>query len=413
MHESARYMLDVAVKGDPRVTLVRLKRRNKTINFTGKVIESLPIPEGVERVYYYDVKQKGLMLTVTQNGVKSFCVRRKFQGRAIRVTIGQFPEIPVELARTKALEIATSFALGRNPNIEKNAISQEATFGEFFNQYMEDYSKKLKRTWRNDEWEVNKYLKDWFPYKLSSITKQDVATRHLRVTNNHGLYAANRLLSRIKTIFNKAIEWGWKGENPAKDIKKHREESRERFLKPEELPKFLDALKKEKNKVAVDFFLVALQTGARKTNILKMRWEEISFESGLWSIPKGKSKNGELLKVVLTPSVIKILERRKKENLKRFQLETGWVFPGADAHNHFKEPKMAWQRILTAAGIKDLRIHDLRRTFGSYLAAQGATTSIIGKSLGHRSQESTKVYERLNLDSVRIFVGKTENIFNL
>jgi integrase len=63
-------------------------------------------------------------------------------------------------------------------------------------------------------------------------------------------------------------------------------------------------------------------------------------------------------------------------------------------------------RILKEAGIADLRIHDLRRTLGSWQAATGANSYIIGKSLGHRSQQSTAVYARLNLDPVRDSVNK-------
>lgn len=404
-------MLNVQEQGDPRVTPIRPWRTNTTFSFTAKEIAGLPIPEDRDREYYYDLRQKGLMLTVTRNGIKSFCVRRKFQGRAVRVTIGQFPDYSVEEARNKALEIIASFARGINPNIEKNAISHEETFGAFFKQYMEKYSMVQKRSWKSDQAQVNRYLKDWFNLKLSAITKKDVLARHLKITEQHGVYAANRLLSCIQTIYNKAIEWGWKGENPAKDIRKNREKSRDRFLQPNEIPLFLNALKKEKNQIAADYLRVSLQTGARKSNVLAMRWEQVNFEAKTWRIPE--TKNGDPITIALTPSIIKILENRKKKNLKLFKTESEWVFPGEDAKTHLKDPKKAWQRVLNTAKIKDLRIHDLRRTFGSYMAAQGATTAIIGKSLGHKSQQSTKVYERLNLDPVRAFVGKTESIFNL
>jgi integrase len=83
-----------------------------------------------------------------------------------------------------------------------------------------------------------------------------------------------------------------------------------------------------------------------------------------------------------------------------------WVFPGGGASGHLADPKKAWTRILTEAGIADLRIHDLRRTLGSWQAATGANSYIIGKSLGHRSQQSTAIYARLNLDPVRESVNK-------
>ncbi len=79
-----------------------------------------------------------------------------------------------------------------------------------------------------------------------------------------------------------------------------------------------------------------------------------------------------------------------------------WVFSSdISKSGHFSDPKKAWQRVLNSAGIENLRLHDLRRTLGSWQAATGATTAMIGKSLGHRSQQATAIYERLNIDPIR------------
>ena len=78
-----------------------------------------------------------------------------------------------------------------------------------------------------------------------------------------------------------------------------------------------------------------------------------------------------------------------------------WVFPGAGATGHLASPKRAWKRVLDRAKIRDLRIHDLRRTLGSYQARTGASLVIIGKSLNHKSAQSTSVYARLDIDPVR------------
>ena len=84
-----------------------------------------------------------------------------------------------------------------------------------------------------------------------------------------------------------------------------------------------------------------------------------------------------------------------------------WVFPADGASSktgergHLIDPKKAWSRILDRAKIKDLRIHDLRRTAGSYMAIKGVSSAIIGKALGHRSPRSTAIYARLTEDPVR------------
>lgn len=82
-----------------------------------------------------------------------------------------------------------------------------------------------------------------------------------------------------------------------------------------------------------------------------------------------------------------------------------WVFPGTGKTGHLVTPRKAWLEVLEAAGLdEDLRIHDLRRTLGSWQARAGASLQVIGKSLGHKSQQATAIYSRLDLDPVRASV---------
>jgi integrase len=175
-------------------------------------------------------------------------------------------------------------------------------------------------------------------------------------------------------------------------------------LQPDELPRFFEALANEPNEAARDFFMISLLTGARKSNTLAMCWKDISFASATWRIEV--TKNDDAQTVHLPQQAIDILTTRK------WKSESPWVFEGKDKSGHLADPKKAWARILEEANINDLRIHDLRRTLGSYQAATGANGYIIGKSLGHRSQQSTAIYARLNLDPVRESVNKaTEAMF--
>ena len=113
-----------------------------------------------------------------------------------------------------------------------------------------------------------------------------------------------------------------------------------------------------------------------------------------------ETKSGEPVTLALPPAAMTILQTRKVDS------SSEWVFPGKGATEHLMEPKTAWKRIIARAGIKDLRIHDLRRTLGSWQAAAGSSLPIIGKSLGHKSLGATQIYARLNLDPVRASVNK-------
>ncbi|MBN8532128.1 MAG: site-specific integrase [Alphaproteobacteria bacterium] len=270
-----------------------------------------------------------------------------------------------------------------------------------FQEFMERYSKKQKKSWHYDEREVNKFLSHWFQRKASSIARHEVQALHEKIHDENGLYQANRLLERIRAIYNKAIEWEWQGSNPTIGIKKFKEKSRDRFMKRDELPRFFEALSKEENETAKDYILVSLLTGARKSNVLAMRWREINFTTKEWRIPD--TKNGEAHTVPLSDRLIEILKARHDAKSGEY------VFPGSGKNGHLADPKKAWKRVLDRAGITDLRIHDLRRTLGSWQAATGATTAIIGKVLGHKSPLATKIYERLDLDPVRAAVEMAQD----
>lgn len=120
----------------------------------------------------------------------------------------------------------------------------------------------------------------------------------------------------------------------------------------------------------------------------------------MWTIPAAKAKAGEVIRIPLSSVALQILENRKLTSASE------WVFPGRGKSGHLEEPKTAWKRILKRAELTDLRLHDLRRTLGSWQAATGASLPIIGKSLGHKSLAATQIYARLDLDPVRAAVNK-------
>jgi integrase len=169
-------------------------------------------------------------------------------------------------------------------------------------------------------------------------------------------------------------------------------------LQADELPAFFTALAEEPNGTLRDYFLISLLTGARRSNVQEMQWKQINFERAEWRIPT--TKNGEPQTVTLSAEALEILRNRKTD-------DAGvWVFPSTGVTGHIVEPKKAWKRILERAGIDDLRIHDLRRTLGSWQAKTGASLAIVGKSLNHKSPSTTAIYARLDLDPVRESVDR-------
>jgi integrase len=426
-------------------------------NFTKTEIQKLPAPEK-GMATYKDTKEKGLSLYVTKSGAKTFFIRKRINGRDERIILGAFPDISVENARKKALQAKAKVSEGKHPNEHKNKLRDEITFEELFREYMERYSKKNKRSWQYDNREIQKFLPYWFKRKISTIGQQDVRALHEKLREENGLYQANRMLERVRAIFNKAIEWGWDGKNPASGIKKYREKTRDRFIQPNEMPLLFNALGIEENTTARDYILMSLMTGARKSNVLSMRWQDINWERKEWRIPE--TKNGEPVTIPLTVQAINLLEERRQKT------NSQWVFPSERNSGHFADPKKTWNRVRQRAtlelwkqasshkaliddvekdlkrkdkykctvvriynnvlkeakaqgivlpiGLMDIRLHDIRRTVGSYQAITGASLPIIGRSLGHKSQQATQIYARLNTDPIRASMERaSEAIFNV
>ena len=238
------------------------------------------------------------------------------------------------------------------------------------------------------------YLSDLADRQLSKIKRADIEKLHNHLAQTSGHYAANRVLSLIKALYNTAIELGHYDANPAARLRAFEEESRERFLQADEFPRFWTALEAEPSVKVRDFFKICLFVGQRRSNTQTMRWEDLNLDRGIWTLPKTKTGKHE---VPLTVEALKILKRRRKEA----GPDDVYVFPGRHGHGHLTDPMRQWRDILERAGIDDLRIHDLRRSLGSWQAITGTSLPVIGKTLGHTRPETTAIYGRLSDDPVR------------
>lgn len=370
----------------------------QAINFTAAEIEALPLPQKGQRLEFYDIKVNHLLVRVSSTGRKTFQVYRWYDGKPSRVTIGVWPDLSIEQVRKEAQKLNADFARGDNPADKLKRQREEMTFAELFNIYIERHAKIKKGTWKEDQRYYERHLEAAIGRKkLSTISRKDIAAIHGKIGKSRQVHA-NRVLTLISSVFGRAIEFGlWEELNPCRGIKKFSEQSRDRFLNGMELARFFHAVEQEPNTTASDFFLVALLTGARRANVLSMRWGDIDLKNATWRIQE--TKNGNPQTVPLTQAVLEILQRRRGG-------DSIFVFPGSGMTGHLVEPKKAWGRICKAADIDGVRIHDLRRTMGSWQAIAGSSLPIIGKSLGHKSQQATAIYSRLDLDPVRASMEK-------
>lgn len=385
----------------------------KRNHFKKSFVEGLPLPPRGARATYYDKDVPKLALRVTGAGSKTFYVVKRDGASMAWVKLGAFPDMTVEQARKAALRVLGDFAKGISPAAAKREERQKQTLGEAFAQYCTLHlaphdiktAADIRALWERclgplPDLPAKKHGRkrtkhpagvDWSKRKLDSIDNAAVRSLHANIGKTHRTLA-NRVIELVSSVFNRAAEWGYRGVNPADGIKPFKEVKRDRFIQADELPRFFDALAADTSTDFKHFVLLALLTGARRNNILAMRWQDVSLHSATWRIPD--TKNNEPQIVALVPEAVEVLREREPK-------ETGYVFPAPSATGYMTPPKKRWRALLARAKVADLRIHDMRRSLGSWQAISGASLAIIGKSLGHKSPDATMIYARLSLDPVR------------
>jgi integrase len=378
----------------------------RRLHFTEGRIASQKTSEKAEKIYDSQVKSLGLKLL--PNGRRVFFWWRSVGGVPTWRTIGDSPQIMLGDARSKAQSYDIMLANWKKdgcppPNPFDKPVSSAAvpTFRELVEAYIVNHlrenSLNAKRAEYGTRQAVKKRFSAWLDRPIDKITVEDVLA--VKQACGKKKYAIRAHVQFVSTIFNWAagerdgrINF-WQVENPAKDISVPKKEKRKRFLQPEEMVKFNAELGKEEHKVLRDVLTLLLATGARKGNVFEMRWTDISFELKRWHVPM--SKSGEGYEVQLMPAALKVLERRRREIAK----EEPFVFPAHSKSGHVTDVKKQWTAFRKRCGFPDVRLHDLRRTRGSYLAISGVSLQQIGAVLGHKSLGSTEVYARLHADA--------------
>jgi integrase len=370
---------------------------------------------GKERIQLLDDELRGFGLrveSVADGGRKSYYWRAKLNGQNVFRSLGDFPAVSVVSARNDAKRLAGDAAEWKardyappNPFERKPRTQPSST--PLFREMAEAYIANRVRPDANNpakaeyqvRWMLKRHFSEWLDRKLDEITVRDVLAIKNACGNRH--YLANRAVEFIRALYNWCSESRdgqvnfWPAENPASSVTLHKEKPREEYLQPAELVRFNKALDEETHVDLRDFLILAMNTAARRGDILSMRWQDVHFETENWTVPFPKA--GESYQVQLLPAALEVLKRRDAEKVEG----AIYVFPGVGATGHLIELKKPWDAFRKRAAIPHIRIHSLRRTVASYMAIHGVSLQQIAAALGHRSMQSTLVYAKLCDESTR------------
>ncbi len=389
----------------------------KSINFTKRTLENLPLSTDKE-IRYYDSKVPYLILAVGKQH-KTFKLYKKIQGKVRTITLGKFPEYSITEMRDKAAATFTALLEGKELN------KKTYTTHSFISDYL---------TFQRHRFEAGNLSKSGFdsivrhlngnkihypklPDKPLTEFKRGDASKYLeKVQINHSATVRDKMLTTLKSMFNNALDKELVSINPFSNIKKIAEKQRERYLSKEEIKALIEASKVE-DLMYQHLLLSLLITGQRKENVLNMKWEDIDLDRAVWLIQSDESKSKRNMETAITDEMLKILKLRSEMNL----TNSKYVFPSPRKSNAAISEKTAkgswWYRIRERAGLhypddknKNVTVHDLRRTNATIQLQSGFDISTVSKTMNHSNISITaKVYAHVSLKQKRQAVQSVEN----
>jgi integrase len=391
------------------------------------------------RSHLWDTGLKGFFLRVYPTGRRVYALKYRM-GRVQRTyTIGVHgsPWTP-EKAREAARDALERLRLGEDPASAKKAAREALTVAELIDRYLEDgpATKPGKRasTWANDGSNLRRHVLPLLGRKIAdSVTKSDAAKAVADITDGRtkadertgprgrarvagGAGVARRTRTAAAAMYAWGVEHGLTKGNPFASVKLSAAPVRERFLSREEAARLLDAIAalEAENTLSKGFgdgLRLLLLTGARKTEILGLRWSEIDLERKSLILPPERTKAGGSTgerRIILSPPALALLSDRrdKAEELARQSESVGaepspFVFPAYRGDGHATGLRKAFLAVCRAADLPGVRLHDLRHSFASFAVADGASLFLVGKLLGHASTRTTERYAHLSGDPLQ------------
>ena len=223
--------------------------------------------------------------------------------------------------------------------------------------------------------------------KVADVTFTDIDSLHRKISKAGSPRRANTVVAVLSKMFTLSIRGGMRSDNPAKGIEKNGETQRKRYLIGDELARLSKALAEHPDRQAANIIRMLLLTGARRGEVLSMRWDDLNLGDGIWSKPASSTKQKEDHTVPLSAPARQLLSeivaQQKKSSSKSRHTRT-YVFPGDGEAGHIVEIKRAWRSICKVAGIKGLRVHDLRHSFASAIGERRLVAAADRRFVGSR-----------------------------
>jgi integrase len=331
-------------------------------------------------------------------GSKSYVLQYRVLGgrgsRQRRVTLGRVGSLSLDDARVLAQEYLRGVRYGHDPAGARQAMRLAPRVEDLAERYLREHAdvKKKASSARMDHVNMRLHVLPVLgTVRVDTLTRADIARLHHGMRATPG--AANRVLALLSKMCNLAEQWGLRdpGTNPVKGIARYRERARERHLSPTELGRLGEVLRRAEierteSPSVVALVRLLLLTGARRGEVLGLRWDRLDWQGG--SVRLADSKTG--------PKTLYLSDAARAVLAQLPRVEGNpWCVPGRVHGRPLANPQKPWKRLRSAAGLEDVRLHDLRHTYAAVAARGGLSLPMIGALLGHVEPQTTQRYAHL------------------
>jgi integrase len=373
---------------------------------TKRLVEAAEVRE--KDYIIFDGEIPGFGIRVLPSGKRSYLVQYRAGRKFRRMSLGLHGILTAEKARAKAINVLAQVGEGQDPAGDRAFARGDLTVDDLGRRVIEEHALLhcKPRTVDGYRYYLKAYIHDRIGHlRVGEISRADIAGFH------HDLrfapVQANRCLQFLSKAFSLAEVWGLRpdGSNPCRHVARYPEKKRERFLDAAELRRVGKVLREmETEAIELPSAILAVRllmlTGCRLNEIMTLRWEYVDLSDKVLRLPD--SKTGAKV-VHLGQPAIEYLQAAERIG------NNPWVIPGTLQSNHLSDLQPFWQRVRARAGLKDVRIHDLRHTFASIALAAGQGLPMIGKLLGHTQVQTTARYAHIASDPIKQAAASVAN----